>query len=224
MSTPSISSDRADALKTFIAEPSFPCVGAKAALNQGHLDIFVAGDLRDSAADASIIEALEKFAASVNDDKVFASFCVTFPDTPPLSEAQFEAALWQRLQALHDIDRRHSDWDPRVSSDPQSPDFGMSLGGHGFYVVGLHPNASRPARRFGQAALAFNLHSQFEQLKAEGRYDKLRGAISGRDAALSGSNNPMLAAHGVVSEAVQYSGRVVGDDWTCPFKAGTRSS
>lgn len=214
------SSEKTDVVKTFIAEPNFPCVGAKAALNQGHLDIFIAGDLRDSAADEAIIKALQKFAEGVNEDKVFASFCVTFPDTPPLSEALFESALWQRLQALHDIDRRYSDWDPLVSSDPRSPDFGMSLGGHGFYVVGLHPNASRPARRFGQAALAFNLHSQFEQLKAEGRYDKLRGAISERDAALSGSNNPMLAEHGVVSEAVQYSGRAVGDEWTCPFKAG----
>ncbi len=218
------SSNKADAIKTFIAEPQFPCVGAKAALNQGLLNIFVAGDLRDSAADASIIQALEKFAEGVSKDKVFASFFVTFPDTPPLSEIEFENALWQRLQALHDIDREHSAWDSRVSSDPQSPDFGMSLVGRGFYIVGLHPNASRPARRFGQAALAFNLHSQFAQLKAEGRYDKLRGTISGRDAALAGSNNPMLAAHGVLSEAVQYSGRVVGDEWTCPFKAGARPS
>ena len=219
-----IRSNNANTFKEFISEPQFPCVGAKAALSQGYLDIFVAGDLRDSAADEAIIEALEHFAESINKDKVFASFYATFPDTPPLSETQFEGALWQRLQALHDIDRQHSDWDPLVSSDPESPHFGMSLGGHGFYVVGLHPNASRPARRFGQSALAFNLHSQFEQLKAEGRYEKLRGTISQRDAALSGSNNPMLAAHGVVSEAVQYSGRAVGDEWTCPFKAGAQSS
>ncbi len=216
--------DTANALEDFLSEPRFPCVGAKAAISQGNLDIFVAGDLRDSAADESIIQALETFADNVDRDKVFVSFCATFPDTPPLSEAQFESALWQRLQALHEIDRQHSDWDPRVSSDPRSPNFGMSLGGHGFYVVGLHPNASRPARRFQQAALAFNLHSQFEQLKTEGRYEKLRGAISGRDAALSGSVNPMLAAHGVTSEASQYSGRTVDDDWTCPFKSGASSS
>ncbi len=216
--------DTANTLEDFLAELRFPCVGAKAAISQGNLDIFVAGDLRNSGADESIIHALEKFADNVDRDKVFASFCATFPDTPPLSEAQFESALWQRLQALHEIDRQQSDWDPRVSSDPRSPDFGMSLGGHGFYVVGLHPNASRPARRFQQAALAFNLHSQFEQLKTEGRYEKLRGAISERDAALSGSVNPMLAAHGVTSEASQYSGRAVDDDWACPFKSGASAS
>ncbi len=213
-----------NAVKDFISEPRFPCVGAKAALNQGNLDIFVAGDLRDSAMDESIINAVAKFADGVDKDKVFASFFVTFPDTPPLSEVEFESALWQRLQALHEIDRQHSPWDPLVSSDPQAPDFGMSLGGRAFYVVGLHPNASRPARRFGHTALAFNLHSQFKQLKAEGRYEKLQGAISGRDAALAGSTNPMLAAHGVISEAPQYSGRAVGDDWACPFKAGAQSS
>jgi uncharacterized protein len=216
--------DTATALQDFVSDPRFPCVGAKAALSQGHLDVFVAGDLRASDADESIVEALATFAESISPDALFASFCATFPDTPPLSEAQFEDALWQRLQAFHEIDRQHWNWDPLVGSDPRSPDFGMSLGGHGFYVVGLHPHASRPARRFDHAAMAFNLHRQFDQLRAEGRYEKLRGAISARDAALSGSVNPMLAPHGVTSEAPQYSGRVVGDRWTCPFKPGVSSS
>ena len=35
---------------------------------------------------------------------------------------------------------------------------------------------------------------------------------------LSGSINPMLARHGESSEARQYSGRVVDEDWKCPLK------
>jgi hypothetical protein len=76
----------------------------------------------------------------------------------------------------------------------------MSLGGRAFYVIGVHPGASRKARRFGRAALVFNLHSQFETLREDGRYDKMRAAITERDIAFSGSRNPMLAGHGEASE------------------------
>jgi FPC/CPF motif-containing protein YcgG len=138
-----------------------------------------------------------------------------------LNEQHFEAAMWQRLQAFHAIDAASHDWDPEVSSDPESPHFSMSIGGRGFYVIGLHPDASRTARRFHCAALVFNLHSQFEALRADSRYDKLRTSITERDIAFSGSRNPMLATHGVSSEARQYSGRQVHSDWRCPFNATT---
>ena len=41
-----------------------------------------------------------------------------------------------------------------------------------------------------------------------------------RDEALTGSRNPMLARHGEASEARQYSGRAVDEDWRCPFRYG----
>ena len=69
------------------------------------------------------------------------------------------------------------------------------------------------------AALVFNLHSQFETLREDGRYEKLRAAITERDIAFSGSRNPMLKQHGESSEARQYSGREVGAEWRCPFSA-----
>jgi FPC/CPF motif-containing protein YcgG len=93
----------------------------------------------------------------------------------------------------------------------------MSFGGEAFFVVGLHPRASRPARRFDVPAMVFNLHNQFELLRAEGRYDKLRSSILERDLAIAGSANPMLAQHGTLSAARQYSGRAVEDGWQCPF-------
>jgi FPC/CPF motif-containing protein YcgG len=95
----------------------------------------------------------------------------------------------------------------------------MSLGGRAFYVIGLHPGARRRARRFRASAMVFNLHSQFETLREDGRYDRLRAAITERDIAYSGSPNPMMAIHGAASEARQYSGRVVDAAWRCPFSA-----
>lgn len=209
----------AQALHDFIAEDSFPCVGAKAALSQDSISVVRAKDLRSGACDALITARLQAFAAQTTHESVFLSLAVIFERTPVLSEIAFEAALWRRLQAIHDIDAQVHRWDPDVSSDPRSPDFSMSIGGRAFYVIGLHPGASRQARRFGHAALVFNLHSQFERLKEDGRYEKMQAAISERDIALCGSRNPMLALHGVTSEAPQYSGRIVDEHWTCPFRA-----
>ena len=105
-----------------------------------------------------------------------------------------------------------------MTADPESPHFSLSFGGEAFFIVGLHPHASRPARRFSSPVMVFNLHSQFTQLRAEGRYEKLRGSIMQRDEDLAGSLNPMLARHGEVSEARQYSGRSVDADWRCPLQ------
>jgi hypothetical protein len=136
-----------------------------------------------------------------------------------LGEAPFERALWDRLQSLSDKDR----WlgqrvDPHISTDPTNPHFALSFGGQGFFAIGLHPQASRKARRFEAPAIVFNLHDQFRRLRADGRYEKMREMILERDRAWSGSVNPMLARHGERSEAVQYSGRQVGEGWTCPFR------
>ena len=63
--------------------------------------------------------------------------------------------------------------------------------------------------------MLFNLHDQFERLRADGLYEKLRATILERDEALQGSINPMLSRHGELSEARQYSGRAVEEDWRC---------
>jgi FPC/CPF motif-containing protein YcgG len=202
-----------------IARPDFPCVGAKSAATQDGIEFFEAGDLRCPRDDLRLLQALQRFALSAPPDALFLSFVAIFPDTPKQAEPDFEAALWQRLQALHELDAREFGWDPSVSSDPASPDFSLSLGGRAFYIIGLHPGAHRRARRFPFAAMVFNLHSQFETLREDGRYDKLRDAITQRDIDYSGSRNPMLQLHGEASEARQYAGRIVGAEWRCPFLA-----
>ena len=67
------------------------------------------------------------------------------------------------------------------------------------------------ARRAPWPILTFNLHAQFEQLKQTERYAHMRDTIRARDLELQGSVNPMVADHGTISEARQYSGRAVSD-------------
>ena len=208
-----------NAFQAFIGRDAFPCLGAKAAAARQNIRVLCADDLQATTSDALITRCLQDFAAGLTPSSLYVSLAVTFAHTVPLSEKEFEDALWARLQAIHDIDALTHDWDADVSTDVTSPDFSMSVGGKAFYVLGLHPLASRLARRFDCPVLVFNLHSQFELLRADGHYEKLRDTIINRDIAFCGSHNPMLAVHGTVSEARQYSGRKVDAGWQCPFKA-----
>lgn len=205
------------AFKAFVRRKSYPCLGAKSALSRHALHCLCAEDIRHVADDGRIAACVQTFAANAKENDVFLSLAVLFPGSPLLSELEFEQALWHRLASIHAIDRVQHHWDNSVSNDPASRNFSMSVGGRGFFVVGLHPGASRIARRSQCPVMVFNLHSQFEQLRAQGRYENLRATIAARDFAFSGSRNPMLAAFGQRSEARQYSGRIVGDDWVCPF-------
>lgn len=214
---PPSDADTVRAFEAFIERESFPCLGAKAALERRALDCFCAHDICSASGDQRIAERVQSFALKANEDNVFISLALLFPSSPLLSEIEFETALWQRLRTIHDIDRTQHGWDSAVSDDPASPHFSMSVGGRGFFVIGMHPRASRRARRFQCPAMIFNLHSQFDHLRADGRYDKLRRAIAARDVMFSGSSNPMLADYGQRSEARQYSGRSVAEDWICPF-------
>lgn len=198
---------------------AFPCVGAKAALARGTLQVLACNRIDSAWDDLRIHDGLVRFAdAYRHDQAMYRSFAVVFDGPDDLDEAAFEAALWQRAQSLSDKDVwRGQGYDTRVSPDPSNPHFSLSFGGEAFFIVGLHPNASRPARRFARPALVFNLHDQFERLRADKKYEAMREKIMLRDEAVAGSRNPMLSRHGDTSEARQYSGRMVDDGWRAPF-------
>lgn len=209
-----------DELRARIADPTFPCVGAKSALARGTLKTLVCHSLASGWDDVLIHRELMDWAEGYRSDPTgLRSLAVVFSGPDELDEAAFEALMWERIQSFADKDEWLGQrYDHRVSADPSDSHFSLSFGGEAFFVVGLHPQASRPARRFPRPTLVFNLHAQFVQLRAEGKYERMREAILDRDLDLAGSINPMLARHGEVSEARQYSGRAVSDDWSCPFR------
>ena len=209
-----------DAFKAHIAETSFPCVGAKSALATDMLEIVVAHDMRSAWDDLRIHDRLMEWGQTYRDDSEgLRSFAVIFSQPDTLDESAFERLLWERLQSFAEKDNWFGQsYDPAVSPDPDDPHFSLSFGEEAYFVVGLHPTASRPARRFSHPVMVFNLHDQFEQLRSDGRYDRMRETILKRDVKLAGTINPMLARHGESSEARQYSGRLVAEDWECPFR------
>lgn len=206
----------------FVDDSSFPCVGSKAALARGAIQAHEFAALGSRVNDASLLDKLSAFAAMIEsadpDDTTVHSFVTLFDGPFDVDEQRFEALLWSQLQRLYELDlQRGTRWADDVSRDPDHPKFSLSLAGHPFFVIGLHPGASRIARRFTHPVLVFNSHRQFEQLRADGRYQKMQAATRERDTDLQGSINPNLADFGVAGETRQYSGRKVEPGWKCPF-------
>ncbi len=213
------SANHEEALHAFLNDKRFPCVAAKSALNKGRIQFANYPSMTSAAVFADLCGRLHAFSKIHPDPgHLPVSFIAMFGDAPP-DEAAFERSLWALLQALHEHDRNAFDWDASVGSDPAQGDFSFSIAGRALFVVGMHPAASRLARRTPMPCVVFNFHNQFESLKASGKYAGMQAAIRARDVLLQGSINPVLARFGEASEARQYAGRAVESNWRCPFHA-----
>ncbi len=205
--------------KAFVASPAFPCVGAKSAMNRGRMSFGLYESLTDSGDAAALCEQLADFSRQFptpGTDPV--SFVAMFRQ-PVANEDDFHRRLWSHLQAMHDIDAEGHAWDAAVSADVDDKQFSFSIASRAFFVVGLHPQSSRLARRAPFPCLVFNFHDQFEAMREDGRYARLQDAIRARDVALQGTINPVLARFGEASEAHQYSGRPAAESDRCAFQA-----
>lgn len=202
------------ALESMVLHPDYPCLGARSVFNRDRATVVALGEMASEEATRGLHDALRDFGRDTDQSAGFASFVAVFPDTVVDDEGQFESLLWRQLEKLHEADRQP--WNPQVSDDPGNPHFAFSVAGTAYFVVGLHPAASRIARRTPLPTLVFNLHQQFEDLRASDRFERMRDTIRRRDTALQGDVNPMVADHGAGSEARQYSGRAVPTDWAAP--------
>tara|TARA_R110002020_G_scaffold11895_30_gene44328 strand:+ start:1439 stop:2155 length:717 start_codon:yes stop_codon:yes gene_type:complete len=215
-------SSRIARFREHVEAADFPCVGAKASLARDALEVHAFGPLGSRGNDGPLLDRIVRFARRRDhddpDDSTVHSLAAVFDGPGDTDESRFEALLWSQLQRLHLLDvRRGARWADDVSRDPDDPKFSLSLGGHPFFVIGLHAGASRLARRLPFPALVFNSHRQFDRLRADGRYAKMQAATRERDVALQGSINPNLADFGTAPETRQYSGRAVEAGWRCPF-------
>lgn len=207
-----------DSFRALMLSHSFSCVGAKAAVHKGDYRMGMYGQMNTPEATAGLAHDLFAFVQErPHMGSYFTTFVASFAEPHPVDEVHFEHLLWQQLQALHNLDASLHAWDPSVSSDPEDPAFSFSFAGCAFFVIGLSPASSRWTRRFAWPTLVFNAHDQFEQLREDGKFESFRDTIRARESALQGSFNDLLSDFGEQSEARQYSGRSVEQDWQCPF-------
>lgn len=224
---PSYGVHQARLLYEFVANsgPLFSCNLGRAAYRAEAFRVSVFADMTDPDDLDGLCVDLGQFvqdkgnvcpARNQQKTRIYETYAAVFESPILPSEADFDHALWEVLQHLHENDT--SAWDARTSKDPTDPQFGFSFGGHSFFVVGLHPNSSRISRRFAYPTLVFNSHEQFQHLKDHNLFDRAQNAIRTREMNLQGSINPNLSNFGSESEAKQYSGMMVTSSWTCPFR------
>jgi len=203
--------------RAFVTQSNYPCLGAKASINASTYRFATYEKMASPAATAGLARDLCAFAAERPlMESEYATFVALFDDAS-CDELTFEHRLWAQLQGLRDLEGPAYPYDAAVSADTESPRFAFSFAKTAFFVVGMHPQSSRLARRFLFPALVFNAHAQFDALRAKGLYERFKLKVRERDLALQGSSNPNLSEFGERSEARQYSGRPVEESWKCPF-------
>jgi len=211
-------SDVHAAFQAVIHDPEFPCVGAKSVANQHSYRFGLYHELPSPEATDGLSHDLFLFSQErPSIEGEFTSFIASFTGPKMRSAKAFETLLWRQLAALHGLDRDEFEWNAEVSSNPEDPQFSFSFAGGAYFVVGLSPASRRWARRFPWPTLVFNDHFQFERLRRDHQFERIRDTIRERDGKLHGEFNPMLSDYGGAhSEARQYSGRKVGETWRCP--------
>jgi FPC/CPF motif-containing protein YcgG len=202
----------------FVNDAGFPCLAGKGAIHRGDHTLRVYDTFGSASAARKLAHDLAHFVQECPVDGAgLRAFVAVFRGPTPMDELRFERQLWRQLQRLHALDAPDTPWDPSVSDDAANPHFAFSFAGRALFVVGMHPGSSRLSRRFRWPTLVFNPRAQFERLRAEGKFERLRTLVRERDVALQGTPNPNLADFGERSEARQYSGRATEPDWQCPF-------
>ena len=203
--------------ENFILKNDHPCVMAQAAFKANAVSFEVFQEpMHAEAVTLPLLQAIRQYTSEYNfEDNDFQTLIAIFPNHRLSNERDFETALWRQLQLLHNADSKK--WDDSVSRNPDDNNFSFSLNAVSFYIIGMHPESSRNARKAPFTTIVFNLHAQFEKLRDMNAYETVRDRIRGRDASKNGSINPMLEDFGKKSEAAQYSGRNVDSTWKCPF-------
>lgn len=205
-------------VKSLLAQRGYPCVAAVQSLHRNDFWLrtytqFGKVHQRDSLRE-DLLQYLKKYKETRSQ---YFTFWTVFHDNDSYSEEEFEQFLWSELSALTSENSKETDQDPRFSLNPDSKNFCFSLGGSALFVVGLHSQSSRLARRFPWPSLVFNVYEQFDQLASQKKYIPMVETIRRRDIEFQGDVNPMALLHNDNWESIQFSGKKNSEDWKCPF-------
>ncbi|MBA2404473.1 MAG: YqcI/YcgG family protein [Bdellovibrionales bacterium] len=194
-----------DQLFKFINKQSFPCIMAKAVMKRGRVDCIKLPDMLDSE---MILHHMYKFIDQFKlQPEKLSSLIFQFTDERLLDFETFEEKFWNLLRNLSALDRKLYAHDERVDDNPDSPRFSFSIMAEAFFILALHPQSARVARRFHQPLIVFNPHIQFEQMRQKKIFNKIRNLIRKKDKQLQPEANPMLSDFGESSEVFQYLGK-----------------
>lgn len=184
----------------------FACVGGKAVVSKNRYQLNIYSDMTSQEDIEKLYKDLCKFTVEVpvDSENYLASYIAVFKNTQADNENEFNNLLWSLLQSLNEVDT--VPWNSKVSSDVHDPNFSYSLGGVAFFVIGMHPKASRISRRFPYITIVFNNRESFSILREKGLFERFQESTRKNDIRIQGTINSNLANFGDSSEALQYSG------------------
>jgi FPC/CPF motif-containing protein YcgG len=206
-------------IAALLTQRNYPCV---AALQSFHRDDYQVGFYEQFGTGKSYSNLradLHHFLVEQRKSgSTYHTFWAIFPEFSSVNEQNFETQMWEELSWLTSEELKDVDWGPDTTNrDPGTPEFAFNLFGEAFFVVGMHPESSRRARKFPWPTLIFNVFSQFRELQSRGLYDSMVQLNRERDRKFQGTANPMAVEHGEKWETIQFSGRQNNATWKCPF-------
>jgi FPC/CPF motif-containing protein YcgG len=153
-------------------------------------------------------------------NQIFTRYVACFRTLRDIDEIVFERLLWKQLQLIHAEDVQNGiKWAENDSDNPTDSNFIFSIGGRAFFIVGLHPNSSRKARRFQTPTITFNSLDQFTNLRQLKMFNEVKQVIRNNDLLQNKSINPNLIINHQKSDAFEYSGKLIHEDWIPNFKS-----
>lgn len=205
-------------LSRLVGQKFYPCVAAVQSLAKRDYTVVEASAFGSGRERETIRRAILDFIAGWSKTRSTTfTLWITYPEDVVNGEDEFEERMWAELSSLTSIEEREKDWSPKWSQNPEDRRFTLCIGGHAFFVVGLHPHSSREGRKFPYPALIFNVYDQFEDLMEQNAYAPMVQKNRERDLRFSGSVNPMAEQHGDDWETIQFSGKTNPEAWRCPF-------
>lgn len=205
-------------IKNLVTQPHYPCVAALRSYHQDDYHVGFYGQLGEGDRWGELRNDLHFYLQEQKEsDSTYLTFWAMFSGAE-YSEEDFEARMWRQLSLLTSIEDADQDWGTVAERDPAHPKFRFCLAGSEFFVVGLHPKASRLARQFPVPAMVFNVFSQFDKLKKLSQFDQMVTVNRKRDEQFQGTVNPMAAQYAEKWESIQFSGKQNPSHWRCPFE------
>lgn len=194
--------------KTFVGREDFPCIAGRTVARTDQYAFCAYPDMTNPNIAPGLLHDMLRFQkdfviphAESKRGPLFRSFIAAFQN--PKMENAFigTRALYTLLGNLHTENSKYFPWVEGYSNDPNSDDFGYSLGRSAFFLAFFHAEASEDARKSELAFLVFNSHSMLDTLKIRGVFIRLRDTIRSRQWRV----HPLLGDHGKTNEWVQYA-------------------
>lgn len=205
-------------LSRFIFQTDFPCIMAKSLFKKGNVQTYSIKDPLHPKTQKFVLERMYGFIEEFRRAPEKLSSFIVGLEVGKLSFPEFEKIFWKFLSDIYLLDKELYSHDSRVSADPYEGNFSFSIKEESFFILGLHPESPRKSRRFSIPTIVFNPHEQFERLRKEGVFKKIRTLIRRKDEELQGEKNPMLSDFGGRSEVFQYLGVTYPSGTEVPLK------